>query len=208
MDSNQLQNYVNQQINYLFPVYDANEVTSSQLDVARERAIHCVAHIKEWGNNGFDPLVSWQYASFIYLLSRVIIETSNDRILATRLFLLNKAINGIELFYEIEFPPVFFLSHTLGTVLSKAIYGEKFIIHQGCTVGRNKMDRPTIKDNVVLLPHSSIIGKCIVGENTVITPGVQLINTDSPGNCYVFSKKSGRVKFKEIDVVFSDRYFY
>ena len=76
----------------------------------------------------------------------------------------------------------------------------------GCTVGRNQGARPTLESGVILYPHASVIGACHVRENTVVSPGVQLINTDTPGNCLVFPGDRGKPVFKEIAEYYADRY--
>ena len=44
-------------------------------------------------------------------------------------------MNGVDLFYAIELPPVFGAEHPLGSVMGRAKYGEGFFFYQGCTVG-------------------------------------------------------------------------
>ena len=176
-------------------------------EIAFNRTIACINSIREWRKSGFDCLVSWQYATYLYFLSRAIWTQTGDEDLATRIFLVNKALNAIELYYRIELPNLFFLSHTPGLVFAQATYGNYGVFHQGCTVGRNGLDRPTLEEGVILFPNSSVIGNCLVRANSVITPGVQLINQDTPGNCYVFMGEKGRPVFKEIDAYYADRYF-
>lgn len=171
------------------------------------RAVACVFSIKPWNEKGFDRWVSWQYSTYLYFLCRAVWLRSGNAELATRIFLLNKALNAVELHYQVELPDYFFLGHTPGLVFSRATYGNYCMFHQGCTVGRNGDDRPTLEPGVILYPNSSIIGRCHVRENTVIAPGVQLINQDTPGNCYVFLGEKGRPIFKEINEYFADRYF-
>lgn len=154
----------------------------------------------------FDAWVSGEYATFIYYLSRRAAEVG-ERTLATRLFLLNKALNGIDLYYEVLMPAHFLIGHTVGMVFAKASYGEWCIFHQGCTVGRLLDARPRLADGVVMYPNSSIIGRCEIGPNTVLSAGVQLINTDTPGNCIVFSGEAGRPVFKPITEIFAHRYY-
>lgn len=176
-------------------------------DTAFKKTVNCIGAIKDWSLNGFDPLISWQYATYLYFLSRQVFLTDQNVDLATRIFLVNKALNSVELFYQIEMPKYFFLSHTVGLVFSRASYGDYSVFHQGCTVGRSGIESPTLEKGVILYPGSSVIGRCHVRENTVITPGVNLINQDTPGNCYVFLGVKGRPTFKEIDEYFADRYF-
>lgn len=195
------------QLGNFFPVGIATVIDEKIAEVAFQKTVVCIDSIKQWRKAGFDWWISWQYSTYLYFLCREVWLQSENRELATRIFLLNKALNAVELYYQVALPNYFFLSHTPGLVFSQATYGNYCIFHQGCTVGRNGDDRPTLESGVILYPNSSIIGRCHVRENTVITPGVQLVNQDTPGNCYVFMGERGKPIFKEIDEYFADRYF-
>lgn len=167
------------------------------LPAALERTRRCVAGVRAWHSRDFDPLVSGQYASFLYCLSNEIGVRHGDTATATRLFLLNKGLHALELFYEVELPEVFFLSHTPGLVFAKASYGNRLVFHQGCTVGRKITgERPVLEDRVVMFPNSMIIGDCRVRANSVLAPGVCLVDTDTPGDCYVLPGPAGQPVFK------------
>jgi serine O-acetyltransferase len=200
--------YVSRQVDNLFPSFN-DKVVFSKYSVlhAVRRTNHCISKIRAFERNHFDHMNSGHYATFLYYLSHYIWNAEGDKLAATKIFLLNKAINGIDLFYEIEMPSVFLIGHTVGMVFAKANYGSHCIFHQGCTIGRSKEHRPKLEPGVILYPNSSIIGQSHVRENTVLSPGVNLINTDTPGNCLVFSGKSGRPIFKEISEIYSSRYF-
>lgn len=175
---------------------------------AMEKTKKCIASIISKKDLDFNYLVSWEYATFLYFLARILWVKTGESDTAVRIFLLNKALNGIDLFYEVKMPSYFILGgHTVGTVFAKACYSNYVVFHQGCTVGRNGEDRPVLDEGVIMFPGSMIIGKCHVKENTVLSPGAKLINTSSPGNCYVFEGKSGRPKFKELTVYYADRFF-
>ena len=60
----------------------------------------------------------------------------NDHV-CTKLFYLNKALNGFSCFYDNELPERFFIGHSVGIVLVRARYPEYFAIYQNCTVGRH-----------------------------------------------------------------------
>lgn len=203
-----LQTYVSSQVNNLIPpTREPFSVDLGAIQSSLDRVSKCVSKIKAFEGQSFSYLNSGQYSTFIYFLARYIAINNMDYEGATKLFLLNKALNGIDLFYDIEMPNFFLIGHTVGMVFAKAIYGEYSIFHQGCTIGRNGKDRPVLEEGVVMYPNSSVIGRCIVRANTIITPGVQLVNTDTPGNCLVFIGANGRPCFKEIHEFYADRYF-
>lgn len=203
-----LSGLVSSQIRTLIPDGHSPEILiKSHTQEALRRTEKCISVFKDYRAKGFDYLISWQYATFIYFLANTIwTQTQNDDT-PTRLFLLNKYLNGIDLFYKISLGEHFSLTHTLGSVFSNATYGDYGIYYHGCTVGRNNNDYPRLEDCVVLLPNSMVIGSSLIRENTVITPGVKVINTDTPGHCYVFETKSGKLKFKELDSYYVDNYF-
>lgn len=43
---------------------------------------------------------------------------------------------------------------------------------------------------------TAIIGDCQVGDGTVLSQGVSLVNTRSPGQCTIYRGDAGRVVFK------------
>ena len=203
-----LAQYVVTQIATYFPDgFNIKSVILENIQIALQRTEQCISSIIAWRDTGFNYLVSGQYATFLYFLSNCIAKDPADVDAATRIFLLNKALNGIDLFYEIEMPQHFLIGHTVVMVFVKATYGNYCVFHQGCTVGRNRLHRPILGDGVVMFPGSMIIGKCHVRENTVLTPGTTLINTDTPGNCYVFLGKNGRPIFKKLGRYYAEEYF-
>jgi serine O-acetyltransferase len=201
------QRLVQTQLDNFFPAASSAKVDDVCNVAAVKRTANCINSIKYWNTTGFDHFISWQYATYLYFLSREVWINTEDGELAARIFCLNKALNAVELFYQIDLPPFFFLSHTPGLVFSQASYDNYCVFHQGCTVGRNGEERPVLQDGVILFPNSSVIGRCLVRSNTVIAPGVHLVNQDTPGNCYVFTGKSGRPIFKSQDGLYSDKYF-
>jgi len=200
--------YVERQIRQLVP--DGAELGSGiedHFNAALIETMQCLSPLKTVRDKGFDYLVSWQYMAFVFYLSRRIWREGGGTELPVRLFLLNKALNGIDLFYEIDMPARFFIGHTVGCVFAKASYGDYLIVHQNCTVGRQQQHRPVLENGVVMFPGSCIVGDCLVRENTVLSAGVSLVNTSTPGNCYVFQGKSGRPVFKELNKYYADEYY-
>lgn len=193
----QLLNYLQRQLQNFFP--DTRRGTHEQLDArldeALDRLAHCIRAVRLWPEDEFDPLHSSQYATFLYYLANTLHRHGAERALCNKLFLLNKALNGIDLFYEIEMPPVFFIGHTVGIVLAKATYGNHLVLYQNCTVGKNHGIAPVLGNGVVLYPHSAVIGKCRVGDGSVISQGVSVIGRDTPGHSLVFQAERGELSF-------------
>ena len=156
----------------------------------------CIERIRAWEPGIFDHLQSSQYCTYLYFLANTIWRETGDTELPTRLFLLNKALNAIDLFYEIEMPEIFFIGHSIGIVLAKASYGEYLTLYQNTTVGKNHGVAPVIGEGVVLYPHASIIGRCRIGNGTLISAGTTLLGHDTPGNCVVYIGAGGAPEFR------------
>jgi serine O-acetyltransferase len=167
-------------------------------EAALARVGACIDAVRLWTPGVFDYLHSSQYCQYLYFLGNTIWreEGEDGRGSSTRLFLLNKALNGIDLFYEIEMPRIFFIGHSVGIVLSKATYGDYLVLYQNVTVGKNHGVAPVIGEGVVLYPSSAVIGRCRVADGSVLAQGVSVVNQDTPGRCMVFPGEAGRLTFK------------
>jgi serine O-acetyltransferase len=108
---------------------------------------------------------------------------ANDEILASKLFLLNKSLFGIDAFYSIKLPEHFLFVHPLGTVIGNADFGDFFVVYQGVTIGSTTEGiYPTFSSSTILYSNSSIIGNCHISENFVLGANATLVNTDISGD--------------------------
>ena len=115
---------------------------------------------------------------------------------AAKVYYLNKIMNNVELFYEVELPKYFFLDHPLGSVMGRAIYGEYFMFSQNCTVGNNKGVYPQIGNFVKMMSGSKVIGKSIIGDNCIISANTYIKDAIVPSNTIVFNE-GDKLIFKE-----------
>jgi serine O-acetyltransferase len=152
----------------------------AHLDAALERLHRLINACAPWRPDQFNVLQSSQHCIYLYFLANTIWKQSGDTAAPTRLFLMNKALNGIDLFYEIAMPEVFYIGHSVGIVLAKATYGNHLVLYQNSTIGRHKADIPVIGDRVVVYPNSAIIGRSVVGDDAVISQGTSVINKRVP----------------------------
>lgn len=190
--------YVERQLANLLPD-DAPGVRAAidaHLDAALVRTGRNIDAVRMWRPGEFDHLHSTQYTLFLYYLSNTMWRAGVDPRVCTRLFLLNKALNGIDCFHELELPEVFFIGHSVGIVLAKATYGSHLVLYQNCTVGKNHGVAPVIEDRVVMYPNAAIIGRCQVRAGSVIAQGVGVVNRDTPGDTLVFAGSDGALTFK------------
>lgn len=185
--------YVVRQMEHFFPdglTASAQEKLRPHMDEALLRLENCIGSVRMWTPGNFDHLHSSQYTIFLYYLANTVWKSTGDRTLCNKLFGLNKTLNGIDLFYEIDMPAKFFIGHSVGIVLAKATYGEYFAIYQNSTVGKNHGDAPKLGKGVIMYPNTAIIGRCEVGSGTVISQGTSLVNLSTPGACLAFPNHS------------------
>lgn len=199
-DRDRLLTYVARQLSHFFPDGTEERVLVAHiepyLDEALTRLQVCINAVRMWRENEFDYLHSSQYTIFLYFLANSIWRNGGDQSLCTKLFYLNKALNGIDLFYEIEMPSIFFIGHSVGIVLAKATYSDYLVLYQNSTVGKNHGIAPVLQEGVVMYPNTAIIGRCNVASGSVIGQGVSVINRDTPGNCLVFQGQGGDLVFR------------
>jgi len=168
----------------------------AHLDEALERLSVCIDACAPWRPGEFNVLQSSQHTIYLYYLANTIWRRSGDSEAPTRLFLMNKAFNGIDLFYEIAMPKVFYIGHSVGIVLAKATYGEHLVLYQGTTVGRHKDQIPVIGDRVVLYPGSAVAGGAVVEDDVVVSQGVRVINRRAPRGMIAFAGQGGDLVFR------------
>lgn len=192
-----LRDYLLAQLDHFFP--DGRRAAApidACLDRALARTVACIDQVKAWQPGRFDYLHSTQYCTFLYYLANTVAHSGADREVCTKLFLLNKALNGIDLFYEIEMPEVFFIGHSVGIVLAKASYGNYLVLYQNSTVGKNHGVAPVLGEGVVMYANTAIIGRCNVGNGSVLSQGTGVVNRDVPGDCLVYPGAAGELVFK------------
>ena len=193
----ELLDYVSGQLNAFFPDRhnDVRQVMDRDFDEALDRLERCINAVRLWKPDEFDYLHSSQHCTFIYYLSNTIWRNREDARCATKLFALNKALNGFDCFYDNVLPDRFFIGHSVGIVLARTTFSDYLVLYQGCTVGKNHGAAPVLEDRVVLYPHSAVIGNCRIRAGSIIGQGSSVINADTPGNTYVFSS-NGSLCFK------------
>jgi len=206
IENNRLAEYVGRQVqafypdNYTVNMADLAHCTNTALDRVR----YCFEHINDkyyFDKDGkviFNHLNGDHYATFLYFLSNTVWLDSNDEVLASKIFLLNKALHGIDVFYEVSMPDIFTLIHPLGTVLGRASYSDFMVVYQGCTIG-SVVGRgfPTIGKNLTMYSNSSLLGNCIVGDNVIVGAGSYVINSEISNNKIVVGQHPN---FREIEI--------
>jgi len=187
--------YTAKQLSCFFPCRNEKETReeiATYIDSAYERLEYCFSRIsiKYYHKNEnvfFSPLITDQYATFLYFLANSIAVKSDNKELADRLYALNKALHGLDVYYEVKLPQIFLLVHTVGTVLGRAHYEDYLVVYQGVTVGGNlKLEYPTIGKEVGLFANSKIIGNVIIEDRAMISAGALLMDSKVPAQHVCF----------------------
>ena len=177
------------QLNTMFP--DGSPIDAEDLHGALNGALgrleHCFVRVNnkyffDGTDAVFNHLHGDQYAMWLYLLANELLKSGGSIEICSKLFLLNKALHGCDLFYEVELPAIFLLVHPLGTVLGRARYGDYLIAYQRCGIGSNHGIYPTLGPHLTLRPGSAVLGRCDVGDNCTIAPESLLLDRDLPPN--------------------------
>jgi len=199
LDRSRVASYVRAQIGHFFPTGEDAELAliDLHLDEALVRLERCIAQVRMWTPGQFDVLHSSQYCIFLYYLSNTIWRREQARSVCAKLFLLNKALNAIDCFYEIELPEVFFIGHSVGIVLAKASYGNHLVLYQNSTVGKNHGEAPVLEDGVILYPNTAVIGGSLVRKRSIIAQGVSVINRETEAGCIAYQGANGSLVFKK-----------
>lgn len=194
-----LLDYTLAQIASFFPDgADVRGQIDKHLDESLERLRKCINSVRCWEMEAFNYQHSTQYCIYLYFLSNTIWRHGGSINVCTKLFSLNKALNGIDCFYEVELPERFFIGHSVGIVLAKATYSDYLVLYQNSTVGKNHGVAPVLEEGVVMYPNTAIIGECHVGPRTILAQGTSIINRDTQGNQIVFNTSGAQVDVRNI----------
>jgi serine O-acetyltransferase len=195
LDHHALTDYTTHQLDALFPDRGrTRSLLGRYVGPALERLEHCLGRIRlKYFQEGdavrFDHLHTDQYATYLYFLSNTIHRSGGEPGLAKRLYALNKALHGLDLYHEVALPDIFALQHPVGTVLGRASYADYLFVYQSCCVGVNlASEGPRFGEGVVLFPGSMVLGACTVGANAWFAAGTIVVDTDVPPDSMVFGR--------------------
>lgn len=178
---------VGAQLRHFFP--DGEPITADGLMESAATALDRIEHSFSKVDNRyffdgsrahFDHLHGDQYAMWLYVLSNQLHRDGAPSSWCKKLFLLNKALHGCDLFYEVSLPSVFLLVHPLGTVLGRATYADHLVVYQRVGVGSNHGVYPTLGAHLTLHPGSSVLGRSRVGDGCSIAAESLLLDRDLP----------------------------
>ena len=185
----ELADYTCRQLNTFFP--SGSEVQRSDIFTVTEAAIsrleYCFSRINlKYFNDGAQPIFNHlngdQYSMFLYWMSFLANTELERSDIASKVYLLNKALHGIDAFYEVALPDIFLFVHPLGTVLGRASYQDYLIVYQRCGVGTNKGFYPRLGEYLTLHPGASILGSSETEKNCAIASDSLLIDQHLQSN--------------------------
>jgi serine O-acetyltransferase len=158
-----LAGYVAAQVNAMFPDGDVvgTDLLRPAVHGALPRLEHCFAQVNnKYFFDGqqavFNHLHGDQYAMWLYFLANELYRQGGPAAACSKLFLLNKALHGCDIFYEVVLPSIFLLTHPLGTVLGRGNFSDYLLVYQRCGIGSNHDVYPTLGAHVTL--RDSTIG--------------------------------------------------
>jgi len=189
LKENELAEYLSWQINMFFPSkkpVSANEILKVQ-NLALLRVEFCFSKVNvkyffDGKNTIFNHLNGDQYSMFLYFMCHVAFKEFSDVDLASKIYLLNKSLHGIDAFYEVELPDVFVFIHPIGTVLGRASYKDFLVVYQRCGVGTNKGCQPDLGKYLTLHPGASILGDSLIGHNCSVASDSLIIDKSIADN--------------------------
>lgn len=202
LDARGLAVYAAAQVNAMFPDPAPVEVEALMpaVQIALTRLEHCFSHIdNKYFFDGeqavFDHLHGDQYAMWLYFLANELHRQCGPQAVCSKLFLLNKALHGIDAFYEVALPDIFLLVHPLGTVLGRGTYSDYFVAYQRCGVGSNHDVYPSFGKHVTLRPGSAVLGTCDIGDHCQIATESLVLDRDLPPNTlYIGNPKTATLR--------------
>jgi serine O-acetyltransferase len=187
IDNNELINYTNN----MLKIFGGRDIPKDIIITAVEAMEQCFtsSNNKYYTNLCFTELHSVQYMIFLYHLS-VALRMGNRPEDASRVYLLNRMLNSIDIYYEVNLPVVWGAEHPLGSVLGRAHYSNGLYFFQGVTVGGSGGCYPSLGKNILLYSNVSILGDTHIGDNVIVSSGVRILNKTISSNCLVFSSGS------------------
>lgn len=186
--------YVQRQFFSFFPDrLEPEDVLAPLVQTAVDQVAHSFSGTRmkyAFGDDGayFNHRNTDQYALFLCFLAQAANRIGAIPV-AEKAYALNKALHGLDVFYEIALPKIMAFVHPMGTVLGRGKFSDYLCVYQGVTVGANLEGiYPTIGRGVVLYGGSAVIGDSRIGGNCLIAAGSLIMDTEVPDNHVCFGR--------------------
>ena len=159
-----------------------------------------LANLSTWrqfeGISAVNPLHSVQYATFLASFSRKLYLQGNTDT-SEMISCINKQHCGCEVFGHVPLPFRFLLGHSVGVVLGRCVLNDGLVLFHNTTIGVWREAFPSIGRDVVLMEGSVVAGSSTVGDNSIVPPGVQVVNACIPQNVIAFQGEKRTLVFAE-----------
>jgi serine O-acetyltransferase len=192
----ELTEYATRLMAHLVPDGTDHAPSAGAVDEALARIERCFSgiHRKYYAQGDdvpFDHLNGDHLATFLYFLANSAWTRDGDAVTATKLFAVNKALHGLDLFYSVRMPEVFLLVHPVGSVIGNADYQDELVVYQNCTVGAKDGVYPRFGKGVVLFSRTSVLGATVVGDDVVFAANSFVLDTEVPAHSIVVGQHPG-----------------
>jgi serine O-acetyltransferase len=196
--------FISHQLNSLFYDYSHYDNLGKLVNDAFDKLEFCFSKINnKYFFDGkdiyFNHLNGDQYSMFLYFLSQEAYKSDENEELASRFYLLNKYLFGIDVFYEVNLPKIFMFVHPVGTVLGRAEYNDYLVVYQRCGVGSSGDKYPILSKYLTLHPGSSILGASKTSENNFLAADSLLLNKELQANSlYIGNPNSYKIRERKL----------
>lgn len=191
-----LARYISRQTNTFFP--DDVEVTDTQVEQLLPQVLESLGrgltafrnrYFWKDGQTWFDHLNGDIYSLLLHRLGHTAGSAGPEfQNLAVKSYLLNKALHGLDAYYQVKLPEACWLAHAVGSVIGRAHYGGPVVIMQGCTLGNRAGLYPALGSRVVMCAQSTLIGECEIGDDVVLGAGTLLVGVKVPSGSTVVGR--------------------
>ena len=174
----------------LTPASFPTNIDADIVAIALERLEYCFSkiwlkHFRQGQKSLFNYLNGDHYAMFLWFLGNTIWQRREDEDTAVRLSLVNKALHGIDLHYNVQMPDIFLLAHPVGTVVGRAEFSDYLVIYQGVTIGSDGIAFPAFRGPTILYAGAAVIGNCCVEQDVTFGAHALVVNQSIPAHSVV-----------------------
>jgi serine acetyltransferase len=201
---NELLDYIIKQVNVFFPDKEVkinNDIENSfRLSLLRLeycfKFINNSAYTKD-GITIFDHLHTDQYLQFLYFWANTHWRMGYDENFSKKLGNLHRYLSGMFLSYKCELPDIFFIFHSVGTVIGNATYDNFLVISQSVTINTGDtvedIKRPVLGKGLYLATHAKIIGNQEIGDYVSIGVEATSYKDNVPTNSVIINIKGENI---------------
>ncbi|MCL4581094.1 hypothetical protein YWH7199_06560 [Fusobacterium nucleatum YWH7199] len=219
LSESQLLKYIIKQVNNFFPDEEL-EITDDikkSFKLSLSRLEYCFSFIKNsaYNKNGiitFDYLHTDQYLQFIYFWANTHWRMKYNETFSKKLGNLHRYLSGMFLSYKCELPDIFFIFHSVGTVIGNANYDNFLVISQSVTINTgdiiNNVSHPILGKGLYLGTHAKIIGNQSIGDYVSIGVEATSYKNDVPSNSVIINMSGKNItKQRKHSMCFAQNFF-